>query len=285
MEQGVINDVSDTALWVAAFRAIESRRKDALFNDALAEKLAGDKGFKIVAATPSGYRKIMKFVMAIRTVAIDRLVQKAVSMGADTVVNLGTGLDTRPYRMDLPATLNWVEVDFPGIINYKTAALQQEKPRCNLQRISCNLSDTAERDRVFAQLSAQSKMAVVITEGVTPYLTNAENEGLSRALYAVPAFRYWIQDYRQGERAVNRHSASMKHMLANAPFKFTELDPLQFFESHGWRQSDIIYMFEEGKRNHRPFPFPFPWNIVLAITGNNNKQMRKSYGYVMFEKG
>ncbi len=34
-----IEHVSDTALWVANYRALESRRSDALFHDPLAEKL------------------------------------------------------------------------------------------------------------------------------------------------------------------------------------------------------------------------------------------------------
>src|SRR6202040_1408708 len=40
----VFEDVADTALWVAAYRARESSRPDALFRDPWAERLAGDRG-------------------------------------------------------------------------------------------------------------------------------------------------------------------------------------------------------------------------------------------------
>ena len=40
MQTGQIEDVSDTAFMVAAYRAIESKRTDALFRDPLAAKLA-----------------------------------------------------------------------------------------------------------------------------------------------------------------------------------------------------------------------------------------------------
>jgi len=35
------------------------------------------------------------------------------------VVNLAAGLDARPYRMSLPASLQWIEVDLPEILAYK----------------------------------------------------------------------------------------------------------------------------------------------------------------------
>jgi methyltransferase (TIGR00027 family) len=284
MAQTLINDVSDTALWVAAFRAIESERPDALFEDKWARPLAGDKGFKLVDATPKQFGKIMRYVMAIRTVGIDQLIQKAIGLGIDTVINLGAGLDTRPYRMDLPASLKWVEVDFPGMISYKTEGMRGETPKCHLRRISADLSNAAERDKVFAELAAQTSKALIITEGVIYYLSPDDAAELSKAIHSVPQFTYWIQDYRQGEQAIRRHPEQVKNMLANAPMKFTELYPLDFFAKDGWKVNDVIYMFEEGRRNNRKFPFPFPWNILLAFTTKINDEAKKSYGYVLFER-
>lgn len=284
MPQPLINDVSDTALWVAAFRAIESERPDALFNDRWARQLAGDKGFKLVAATPSRFGKIMRFVMAIRTVAIDKLIHKAIGLGIDTVINLGAGLDTRPYRMDLPASLNWIEVDFPGMITYKAGAMKDVKPVCNLRRISADLSNTAERNTLFTQLAAETKNALIITEGVIYYLSPEDAADLSRAIYAVPPFRYWIQDYRQGAQAIRRHPQAVTRMLANAPMKFTELYPLDYFGRHGWKINTIIHMLEEGVDNHRTFPIPFPWNFFLPRSRKVFESVNKAYGYVMFEK-
>jgi O-methyltransferase involved in polyketide biosynthesis len=42
-----------------------------------------------------------------------------VQQGTDMVINLAAGLDSRPYRMQLPALLRWVEVDLPDMLNYK----------------------------------------------------------------------------------------------------------------------------------------------------------------------
>ena len=42
-----IHGISDTARWVAYFRARESERPDALFHDPYAGRLAGERGFQI----------------------------------------------------------------------------------------------------------------------------------------------------------------------------------------------------------------------------------------------
>ncbi|MFL6082884.1 MAG: SAM-dependent methyltransferase, partial [Mycobacterium sp.] len=52
----LISHVSDTARWVATYRAVESARPDALFNDHLADRLAGERGRAIVAAAPRSIR-------------------------------------------------------------------------------------------------------------------------------------------------------------------------------------------------------------------------------------
>src|SRR5438128_12353475 len=132
-----INHISDTSLWIAAYRANETKSPNPVINDHLAEKLAGEKGFEMVATTP--YTKSMAFAMIVRTCAIDRLVETAISKGIDTVINLGAGLDTRPYRMNLPSDLDWIEVDFANIIDYKNEILKDDRPRCRLERVSFDL--------------------------------------------------------------------------------------------------------------------------------------------------
>ncbi|MDE3110116.1 MAG: class I SAM-dependent methyltransferase, partial [Acidobacteriota bacterium] len=44
--------VSDTAFWVAHYRAIEGERPDALFHDPLAGVLAGERGRNIAEHMP-----------------------------------------------------------------------------------------------------------------------------------------------------------------------------------------------------------------------------------------
>src|SRR3954469_17468733 len=102
----LLPNVSDTALWVAHYRAEESERPDALFRDPYAQRLAGERGRRIAEAM-GATSKYTRWTLVIRTVIIDRFISEAVAGGVDTVLNLGAGLDSRPYRMALPAALRW----------------------------------------------------------------------------------------------------------------------------------------------------------------------------------
>ena len=106
MDEPVIRDISDTARWVAVYRARESERPDAVFNDPFARELAGERGEEIARAIPFGDQNAWAFIA--RTYAFDRFVEQAVAGGADLVINLAAGLDARPYRMALPASLRWI---------------------------------------------------------------------------------------------------------------------------------------------------------------------------------
>src|SRR5262245_602126 len=111
MDEPLVADVSDTARWVAVYRAWESTRRDALFHDRLADRLAGERGRAIARAAPRQARS--SWPMITRTRLIDDCIAACLSAGCDRVLNLAAGLDTRPYRLDLPKDLDWIEADLP----------------------------------------------------------------------------------------------------------------------------------------------------------------------------
>src|SRR5580704_7908520 len=96
----LVRNVSDTARWVAVYRAQESARPDALFKDAYADKLAGERGRAIAAHVPRQARS--GWPMVVRTRVMDDLIVASIADGCDRVLNLAAGFDTRPYRMALP---------------------------------------------------------------------------------------------------------------------------------------------------------------------------------------
>src|ERR1700723_2222994 len=129
-EGPLVTNVSDTARWVAVYRAWESARPDALFKDPYAERLAGERGRAIAAKMPRQARR--GWPMVIRTLLMDDLITTSIAEGCDRVLNLAAGLDTRPYRMTLPASLDWVEADLGPMIDEKEKLLEGEKPHCQL---------------------------------------------------------------------------------------------------------------------------------------------------------
>jgi methyltransferase (TIGR00027 family) len=282
-ESDLIQHISDTSLWIAGYRARETARPNAVFQDPFAERLAGSRGMQMVTATP--HTESMAFAMVVRTTAIDRLIHAAIQRGIDTVINLGAGLDTRPYRMTLPAHLKWYEVDFPQVIDYKNEMLKAEKPVCPLQRISCDLSIQIERLELFARLDAVAKKALIITEGVVAYLTNDQAAQFSKDLYSMPHFYFWIQDYRFGKYRKTKQSEELQKIVKNTPFRFDAEDPVVFFNQHGWKMVENIFLLDEGDRIGRKMPVPFSYSLLLKIFPKKFRAiLNKTYGFVLFAR-
>ncbi|MGH7869822.1 MAG: class I SAM-dependent methyltransferase [Candidatus Dormibacteraceae bacterium] len=143
MPELLVRNISDTALGIAVHRARESERAGALFRDPLAARLAGKCGLEI--AKSNSFWRQDGMGVGDANVLVRPIHHRQVRQGADLVVNPAAGLDTRPYRMALPATLEWVEVDVPGLIGYKEEILRGEKPTCELERIRLDLSHVSAR--------------------------------------------------------------------------------------------------------------------------------------------
>jgi methyltransferase (TIGR00027 family) len=232
----LIRNISDTALWVATYRARESERPDALFHDPFARRLAGERGEQIAKSQTFGEKNSWSFIA--RTWVIDHLVEQEVAAGADTVLNLAAGLDTRPYRLKLPAVLRWVEVDLPPLFAYKEEILAGEKPICRLERIALDLSDVPARQALFAKIAAESKRVLVITEGLLVYLERDAVLGLGRDLSANAAMQRWILDL-QSPGLLKMLQKNYGDKMAATPFKFAPPEGPDFYRQCGWKPLEV----------------------------------------------
>jgi methyltransferase (TIGR00027 family) len=276
-----IQQVSDTAFWVATYRAIETARKDALFQDPLAQLLTDGKGREISAKM--GNTSTMSWSIAIRTHIIDDYIRSAVQQGIDTVLNLGAGLDTRPYRMDLPPTLLWIEADFPHVFDFKEERLRNAEPRCQLERVCIDLSDAGSRQQLFDGVSTQGKRILVITEGVTPYLSIEDVAALAKDLSAQPSFELWITDYFSALfMELYRKGYLLKNLGDKAPFKFFPENWEEFFKSNGWSIKQMRYLTDEGARLNRPSPTPWYFKLLLRLMSKTKRtSLRQMNGYAL----
>lgn len=245
-----IRNVSDTALWVALYRAMESERPDALFHDPFARRLAGERGAQIFAAIPK--RHHYPWAYAMRTWLLDRYIRQEVEAGADMVVNLAAGLDARPYRMRLPPSLQWVEVDLPEITDYKEAILRNDDPVCRLERIRLDLAGADARRKVFAELGGRAQKALIVSEGLLIYLTREQAAMLADDLAAVPSFRRWTLDLNSpGTVRMLQRQVGRRLQSAGAPLQFGPPEGPHFFEQHGWRVLDFESMLHNAARHRR----------------------------------
>lgn len=275
-----INHIMDTAFWVATYRAEETLRPNALFKDPLAARLTGELGKKITAKMVGS--KYVRWTVVTRTIVIDRMIEELVSQGVDTVLNLGAGLDTRPYRMKLPQSLKWIEVDYENTIQFKQNTLKNEKPVCELERVSLDLSKRDERLQLFSQVSSQSKKVLVITEGVIPYLSEDNVAELADDLRSNSNFQFWITEYMSP--SLYRHLKNKQRMeqMRNAPFQFFPKDWYGLFDQHGWKHVYTRNLIEESNKVGRSFPMPF-WSHPIRFLINHTIKpvMKKSSGYIL----
>jgi methyltransferase (TIGR00027 family) len=252
-----LTDISDTALWVAAYRAEESERSDALFQDPYARRLAGEKGFALLDAMKHGRR--YAWPMVVRTVMFDQLVLDRVAEGADIVVNLAAGLDARPYRMLLPPQLVWIEVDLPAMIDYKSEILAAESPVCSLERIGLDLAEPAARQGLLRELGRRGRSLLVITEGLIVYLRRDEVTALATELAAEPSYRWWATDLASPallKMMARTWGSSVAR--AGAPFQFAPQEGPAFFTALGWRPLAVHSAFKIAARLGR-----LPWPLRL----------------------
>ncbi|HEV2212148.1 MAG TPA: SAM-dependent methyltransferase [Gammaproteobacteria bacterium] len=281
-----IRNVSDTALWVALYRAQESARPDALFYDPYARALAGERGAEIEKQLG-----MPGWPIVVRTQVLDELILEAVERdGYDTVLNLAAGLDTRPYRLALPTTLRWVEADLPVMIEYKREALKDAKCFCRLERHAVDLRDAAARRALFAKVGAAADRVLVITEGLLVYLEPAEVSALAADLRQPAAFKRWLADLASPQllRMLARRYGENMLKNENVRFQFAPADFAEFFRANGWTAAAYRSIADEARRLKR-FDVPLPFRIMGTLTAlllpREREKMRRFSVIAVLEHG
>ena len=263
---------------MAIDRAVESERPDALFRDPFARRLAGERGARIAKSNPLGARKSAAgWPIVTRTYVIDQMIQAHIAQGGDMVINLAAGLDTRPYRMQLPPSLQWIEVDLPEILAHKEEILRGEKPVCVLERVRLNLSDVPARRELFARLGRQSRKALVISEGLVVYLSSGEVALLAQDLAAQPSFRSWILDMVSPKLLATLQKRMTSNLKQAAPFKFAPEEGPAFFAKFGWNVVEANSLLRVAARLNR---VPFYLVPISWLPDSHGTQPQRPWGGV-----
>jgi len=248
-----------------------------MFRDPYAERLAGALGFKIANTLPDGNKHEWAWVA--RTYLFDQFLSRAIQEGAELVVNLAAGFDARPYRMHLPPTLQWVEVDLPEIVVFKEQILANEKPGCQLERVSLDLSDVTARRELFKRLDGRARKIVVASEGLLIYFTTEEVASLAKDLAAGKHYDSWIIDLASpGQLRLMQRTTGRQLSEAGAAFKFGPHEGADFFVPYGWHPKDAQGMLKTAAQFKRApaellalLPEPrgnpgnYPWTGVCLL--------------------
>jgi methyltransferase (TIGR00027 family) len=281
----MIENVSDTAKWVAVYRAMETERPDAIFRDPFAARLAGEKGESIVDSIPRGRQ--MAWAMIVRTAVFDEIILERIRNGnVDVVVNLAAGLDARPWRLSLPPTLRWIDVDLPGILDHKTEILKDEKPKCRYEAVHLDLRDVAKRQALFTQINAEASRVLVLSEGLLIYLPPDDVGTLARDLHAGSHFQWWIIDIASPRLLEMMQKMWGKNLDAgNAPFLFAPAESTKFFERFGWTELEFHSAMEDARRLKREMSMMWLWRLLGRLRSKKvQAEFQRFSGIVLMER-
>jgi methyltransferase (TIGR00027 family) len=272
----IVSNVSDTALWVATYRAMESERPDALFRDPFARRLAGERGESIVRSMPSG--RAAAWPMIVRTKVFDEIIIRLiVEEHVDAVLNLAAGLDARAYRLPLPSQLRWLDVDFPEMMAYRAKGLADATPACAYEAVGLDLSDESGRVRLFDRVNAESKRVLVVSEGLLVYLTSEAVASLAKDLAARPNFAYWLFDIiKPSMLKMMNWFWGRRLSKGSARFQFGPDEGVRFFEPYGWRAAEFHANWDEAKRLNRVMRGAWMWELFLRLLPAATRERLKS---------
>lgn len=184
--------VGYTALVVAAWRALHTAGPDPVGADEWAQvfvEAAADPYLTgLLAAPPAAGAAVFPTLYGVQTRFFDDVFATAAAAGIAQAVILGAGLDTRAYRLDWPAGSVVFEVDQPAVLEFKDAVLTDRGARAATRRvgIGADLRGPWAESLLAAGFDPDRPCAWSL-EGVLPYLTGTDQDGLLTAVTTLSA--------------------------------------------------------------------------------------------------
>lgn len=162
-------------LGIAAF---DSRLPQPFLGDRMAEQILAATGYELKFALFRGDRgdpEVQAFSGAMRAKSEDRVVERFIAAHPDAVVlDLGTGLDTRAFRVDPPSTVDWYDIDFPVVIDLRR---QLVPAREGVHLVPADLTEPGWLEGIPGD-----RPAMIVHNGLVPFLSQADYEELLRRL-------------------------------------------------------------------------------------------------------
>lgn len=249
-----LSPVSRTALSVARVRAYESSRPDPLFVDPYAVAFVTAAGLEPAPTNPnSSLARGLVVHGILRTRFYDDRLPAA---GADQVVLLAAGLDTRAYRLDWPAGTRVFELDLAPVLAFKQQVLDGlgAVPRIERTALPADLLDPGWPERLVAAGFDPARRSVWLAEGLLVYLTAEEAAGLLTAVAALaaPGSRLLTEQGRDVSRTPQ--DPSLSHMTG---LWRGGLGPGTdgWLAGNGWTPG-ITPLVRLGEEYRRPLPDP-----------------------------
>jgi methyltransferase (TIGR00027 family) len=259
--------IAATGLLVAAMRAEESARADALFTDPFAERLAGEEGTKLLAEAAADTEQPSAPIV-VRTRLFDEALRRVQDDGVAQVVILAAGMDARSYRLPWRDGTTVYEIDQPQVIAIKDERLAGEHPRCRRIAVGVDLSD--DWPKVLQSKGFDSSSPTVwLIEGLLQYVHAPDVVRLFTRVDALSApgsvLLYDVVGKTLLEAPFLASTLQFMQKLG-APWVFGSDTPTALVEDRGWTAT-ATDMAEPGNRWNRWMHPAIPADVTGAPRG------------------
>lgn len=270
----ITTSVGSTALFVAAARALEAQKHDAVAVDPFAEifcRAVGGQWAELLDGTAPEHALMSEFgadfvnFQGVRTRYFDTYFGKAAAAGVRQIVLLAAGLDSRAYRLDWPAETVVFELDQAQVLDFKRAALAGVRPTAERREVAVDLRDDWPR-ALLAHGFDPSSPSAWIAEGLLIYLPATAQVQLFTGIDALSA----LGSHLAVEEAVPMDAATFTakqqeeergdSSARGGPFfqlvYNEQYEPAaQWFGARRWR-SDMTSLPDYLRAHGRPVPSP-----------------------------
>ena len=194
----MFDSISDTAMWVAYYRSMEGERAHPLFVDPFARASSPASVARRWRHKMPGLGNGMA-VMAIRTHVLGRVGARGRDQGRHrrpSTLDLAAGLDTRPYRLDLPQELALGRRrSRRPILAYKEAKLKGVAPRCRTSNASPSTFADAKARAAFMAGATGKSAEVQSPRSLALPRRGGRHPFRDASCASTAAFRFWAFDY------------------------------------------------------------------------------------------
>ncbi len=172
----------ETMLMTLSGRATQSQWKNPILRDPWAEEAMQHIDYDMSkqltgVASWSLWKDIGPTIIATRAATFDLLTNRFLTDHPDAVVlQVGCGMNSRVFRVDPPASVQWFDVDYPDVIDLRRQLFPE---RGTYHQIGAPLSDLRWLDEV-----PRDRPGLLIAEGVLHYLSETEVKALLNAVVA-----------------------------------------------------------------------------------------------------
>ena len=172
----------ETMLITLSGRAIQSQWKNPILRDPWAEEAMQHIDYDLSkqltgVASWSMWKDIGPTIIATRAATFDNLTTRFLADHPEAIVlQVGCGMDSRAFRVNPPAGVQWFDVDYPDVIDLRRQLFPE---RNGYHLIGAPLDDLHWLDEVPG-----GRPGLFIAEGVLHYLSETEVKALLNAVVA-----------------------------------------------------------------------------------------------------